>query len=232
LFALPVFYALLITTLLLIYPWTRLRSVRITPIRLSHHAMIVSLSLPSKGLSSKVMRIAHNPLLESHAFAAIPNSVTGQTSILLSRAGDFTRNFIDNPPEKVWIQTLAAFGVVKVARLFSPVLLVATGAGIGPCLSLLAGHPTLNCHIIWSVRDPMGTYGVDIVGAVRRVDSKARIVDTRQSGRRNMLDLTLDGLRESRAEGVVVIANREVTEVVVRGCEERKIAAFGPIWDS
>jgi hypothetical protein len=196
------------------------------------HKAHSTLPLARANLLSRILRIAHNPLLESHAFAAIPNPTTNPTSILLGRAGDFTRNFIDHPPWRVWIRNLAVTGVVHVARLFSPVLLVATGAGIGPCLSLLAGHPTLRCHIIWFGWDPLGNFGVDVVAAVRRADSLVRIVDTRNGGRRDMLELTLEGCREWGVEGVVVVANWEVTCAVVRGGGERGIAAFGLIWDS
>ena len=82
------------------------------------------------------------------------------------------------------------YGVLRVALLFAPVVIVTTGSGVGPCLSLFSGRPDLRCRVLWSTRSPQATYGRDIVDSVLKADSKALIVDTKKTGRPDMVSLT------------------------------------------
>ena len=55
--------------------------------------------------------------------------------VLISRAGDWTGRFIDDPPSHVWVRgTPVAAPMAKVALLYERVVYVVTGSGIGPCL--------------------------------------------------------------------------------------------------
>ncbi len=54
--------------------------------------------------------------------------------MLVSRAGDWTSELIDHPPTQVWVRGIPTVGVANVRKLFTKVVLVATGsAGSGPC---------------------------------------------------------------------------------------------------
>ena len=57
--------------------------------------------------------------------------------MLVSRAGDWTSDLIDEPPTHVWVRGIPTVGVANVRRLFTKVVLVATGSGIGPVLGHL-----------------------------------------------------------------------------------------------
>ena len=57
--------------------------------------------------------------------------------MVVSRAGDWTGAFIDDPPTHVWVRGLPAVGVANVNRLFTQVVFVVTGSGIGPALGHL-----------------------------------------------------------------------------------------------
>jgi hypothetical protein len=232
------FWILLATTALIVYPWTRLRQVSVDVRSLSRHAVRVyfeerSATYRQADMAGRVIRISHKPLLESHAFATIPGSEeTTRFSILISRSGDFTQDFINNPPLKIWIRGVYAWGMIRVAIMFKPVVIVATGSGIGPCLSLFAGYPELECRILWSTHRPMTTFGPEVVEKVKLADPNAIIIDTQRVGRQDMLKLSYDLYRNVEAEAVVIISNKDLTNKVVFGLEAKGVPAYGPIWDS
>lgn len=65
------------------------------------------------------VRLADQPLIETHAFAAIPEP-DGQKgfSVVVSDAGDWTKRLIQNPPGKLWIKGVPKWGVLMVASMF------------------------------------------------------------------------------------------------------------------
>lgn len=244
----PTFYFLISVTVLLIYPWLRLRRRNITHIEhLSPHA--VRLHFSDKILPPCVgYRLSTKPLLENHGFATIPTSPTPTYtpasqrhpsnntltySILVSNAGDWTSALIRSPPRRIWTRGAPTLGVMRIATLFRPVLLVATGSGIGPCLSFLQPYPGHPVRILWSCRRPLKTYGARIVEAVFRADPRAAVVDTWALEEKvDLCALAWAVQGESGAEAVVVISNPRVTGVVVEGLEKRGVPAFGAIFDS
>lgn len=239
----PPFYCLLIITACIIYPWTRLRNhtPRIEP--LSPHALRLHFNHTNLSYCQGV-RLTDAPLKENHAFAAIPNKPSEGKgfSVVISNAGDWTKKIITTPPSTIYIKGAPVYGVLRVAAVFSPVVIVATGSGIGPCLSLFNGRPDLNVRILWSTPSPLKTYGQAIIDGVLAADPNAVIVDTRagpigedgkrKSVRPDMVRLTYGLWKRSAAEAVVVISNPKVTRKVVYGMECRGVPAFGPIWDS
>jgi hypothetical protein len=246
----PAFWILIIISGLIIWPWLWVRRMPIYVKPLSSHVARAYLHFPRHAdhgtlrLAGRFARVSHNPLLEWHAFATIPEADhTGSTSggggggyynysMLISRAGDFTAQFIDAPPQRVWVRQLFPYGVARVAALFSPVVFVATGSGIGPVLGVLAGHRRLRCRILWSTSDPLNTYGAGVVDEVRRGDPRAVVLDTAVFGRQNLVELAHGLYEEAGAEAVVVISNKKSTEQIVYGLESRAVAAYGPIFDS
>lgn len=155
-------------------------------------------------------------------------------SILVSRAGDFTGNLIAHPPTHIYTRGAPTRGVLHVAHLFRPLVLVATGSGIGPCLSLLQVHPDLPLRVVWSARAPLQTYGREVVDAVLRADDRAVVVDTQRLGKPGV-DLGAVSwavAAEMGAEAVVIISNPVTTRKVVFALEARGMPAFGAIFDS
>jgi hypothetical protein len=229
----PTFWMLLLITLLVIYPWARLRHLNVEVEPLSSHAVRVHFK-GEKMPACRTMRISHNPLFETHSFATIPEP-HGRPgySMVVSRAGDWTSKIIENPPEKLWVKGVSAWGVLRIATMFKQVVIVATGSGIGPCLGLFHGFPTLPCRVLWSAKSPAQTYGKGIVDTVRRADANAVIIDTITSIiRPDMVTEARKLYKESNAEAVVVISNPKLTYEVVHTLECEGISAFGPIWDS
>ena len=229
----PTLYFLILVTLIIIYPWLRLRRRNITAQKLSTHA--TRLHFDDKKLPSCMgYRLSHAPWRENHGFATIPNPDNEKGySIVVSNAGDFTKNLINDPPTHIWTRGAPVAGVTRVATLFRRIVVVATGSGIGPWLSFLnvygADYPL---RIIWSARSPQETYGEGIMRAVLRADKRAIVIDTKKTGHPDLPALTYAVYADIGAEAVVVISNPTVTGKLVFEMESRGVPAFGPVFDS
>lgn len=258
----PTFWNLTAITLLIIYPWTRLRRWTFTANPLSSHAL--QLTLPNKLHKFSCLSISSTPLQEWHPFATFPstNPEESGASMVISDAGNWTRRVIQDAEvqstvrkaknesltngEKVfrgdgtgkvlmrfWVKSHPTAGVLSLSCLFPRVLIVTTGSGIGPSLSSLLDRPVNQfARLIWSTRAPCTTYGSNLLSLVHQADPDALIIDTSQMGRPDLLDVAWKMYQEVEAEAVFVLSNAMVTRNVVGGLEGRGVRAFGPIWDS
>jgi len=208
----------------------RLREVEAE--HLSDHAIRLHFKAPNTSFC-QALRLSENPLKENHAFAAIPTENNGDGfSVVISNAGNWTKKIIKSPPKKMYIRGIPTFGVLRLATMFEPILLVATGSGIAPLLSLFAGVPDLKCRVLWSTPNPVQTFSQEIVNRVLRADPHAVIIDTKKSGRPDIVAVTYRMFKASGAEAVMVISNPNVTRKVVYGLETRGVPAYAPIFDS
>jgi hypothetical protein len=139
LLATPTLWILLLSTASGMISWVRLRKVPITVERPSSHAAIVSFDHGLTPLVGSARAISHNPLSGWHYFANVPAPAASRSGyrMVVSRAGDWTGEFIDNPPSHVWIRGIPTAGMANVRKLFTRVVYVATGSGIGPMLAHL-----------------------------------------------------------------------------------------------
>ncbi|KAI9692241.1 MAG: hypothetical protein M1822_006471 [Bathelium mastoideum] len=184
------------------------------------------------------VRLTHNPLKETHSFATFPNS-DGQNSFsaLVSNAGDWTNDLIRSPRQHIFVKGAPTIGVIRIALLFKNVLIITTGSGIGPCLSLIQASPEALprrpiMRVIWCAANPLATFRRCVINSVFKADPNAIIVDTKQTGRGDLLALSYSLFIDSGAEAAVVISNPRVTKTVVHGLELCGVPAFGPIFDS
>ena len=226
----PALWFLVVITFFTILPWVRLRKVEAFPEVLSNHAVRIHFKYMKVGPGVGI-RITHHPLKEWHAFATIPEADGSSFSLIVSDAGDWTKKQILEPSNSYWIRGIPITGVLRMAAVFRRVVIVTTGSGIGPCLAMLVSHP-VPARILWSTPNPLQTYGENVVEAVGKADPQALIINTRASGRPDMVALTYHLYLESNAEAVFIISNRSLTRKVVYGMESRGIPAYGPIWDS
>ena len=260
LFTSPIIYFHMATTILAVLPWLRLRSVPAYAMQLSPHATRIYFQRPVVGRVQGI-RISTSPLLEWHSFASIPCSSAFSASsevflpnptqsILVSHAGDWTRKHISNPiaSRRYWIRGIPITGVALCAILFRRVVVVTTGSGIGPVLSLLAGVASpsvpssslltkklsrqIPCRLVWSAPGPQETFGEGLLGEIKSVDREAVIWDSRKSGRPDLVALTWREYKAFGAEAVMVISNAKVTASLVFEMESRGVPAYGPIFDS
>jgi hypothetical protein len=125
----PSFWTLCISTLCTFLSWGRLRRQDVYPEVLSSHAIRLHFKYrnmqPFYGL-----KVSTKPLLEWHAFATIPDDDgTNPTgfSVVVSNAGDWTRECINNPPKQLWIRGYPLHGLLYTSKLFKKIVVVATG---------------------------------------------------------------------------------------------------------
>ncbi|KAI8947285.1 hypothetical protein F4801DRAFT_516635 [Xylaria longipes] len=232
----PNFWFIILTTSCTIASWSRLRHKAIYPEKMSDHATRLHFKYRAMKPFYGV-KISDKPLTEWHAFATIPDvdpesgKITG-FSVVVSNAGDWTKKQIMKPNErKLWIRGAPLHGLLYTSKLFKRIVVVATGSGIGPCLSLLFADATPR-RVLWSARDPEKTYGPRVVGEVLRADPKAVIWNTIEKGYPDIVGETYQLVHELDAEAVFIISNPKVTEKVVFGMQSRGIPAYGAIFDS
>ena len=112
----PTFWTLIVITLLLAYPWMRLRRWTFVATPLSDHAL--QLSFPNKVHKYSCLVLSDSPWREWHPFATFPSSLPGSSalpeslsllgkeeeemrnSLVISAAGDWTRSLILKVQEK------------------------------------------------------------------------------------------------------------------------------------
>lgn len=228
----PASVLLALTTAFALWPWLLLRRIPVSIERPSDHVAIVKLDhdiVPRVGTTRPISR---HPFVGWHQFGCVP-PVPGERGyrMAVSRAGDWTGEFIDAPPTHVWVRGIPAAGVANVRRLFKRVVFVATGSGIGPGLSHILDSGA-DCRLVWITRDPIGTYGEGLVAEILAAQPDALIWNTDERGKPDVLRLAYGAAVDFGAEAVICISNKKLTWTVVEGLEQRGIPAFGPIWDS
>jgi hypothetical protein len=225
-------WVLALVTACIASPWLRLRRVPVTVERPSSHAAIVTFDHGVTPAFASAVGISRSPLREWHAFATVSTPGRSGYRLLVSRAGDWTGRFIDDPPSHVWVRGVPVSApMAKVAVLYERVVYVVTGSGIGPCLGqILAAR--VPARLVWSVRDPRATYGDALVDEVLAAQPDALIWDTTRQGKPDLVALTHQAFRDFDAEAVFVVSNKPATFALVHGLERMGIPAFGPIFDS
>jgi hypothetical protein len=225
-------WVLTILTASVASPWLRLRRVPVRVERPSAHAAIVHFDYGVTPAFASGVGISRSPLREWHAFATMTTPGRSGYRLLISRAGDWTGRFIDDPPSHVWVRgTPTSAPMAKVALLYERVVYVVTGSGIGPCLGqILAAR--VPARLVWSTRNPRATYGDGLVDEVEAAQPDAVIWDTTQLGKPDLARLAYQAYRDFDAEAVFVVSNKPTTLRLVHDIERLGIPAFGPIWDS
>lgn len=225
------YWMLVLITVSVALPWLRLQKVPVEISRPSDHVALVRFNhgvTPFAGSSTTVSR---DPLMEWHSFANVPAPDEDGFRLTISRAGDWTGALIDDSPSHVWVKGIPTAGVGNVDQLFTRVVWIATGSGIGPTLPHLLAQE-VPAHLVWSTRNARKTYGDDLVDEILEVEPNALIWDTDERGRPDLSQLAYAAVQEFDAEAVIVISNQKLTRQVVYDMESRGIPAYGAIWDS
>lgn len=225
------FWMLIIITFSIALPWMRLRKVPIEISNPSKHVALVKFNYGVTPFAGSSTAISRSPLFEWHSFANVPSPKEEGFRLTISRAGDWTGEFIDDLPSHVWVKGIPTAGVGNIDKLFKKVIWIATGSGIGPCLPhMLSGEtPSL---LVWATRNPRKTYGDELIDEILEVQPNAIIWDTDKYGKPDMVKLAYKAYQSFEAEAVICISNKKLTWKVVEGMESRNIPAYGAIWDS
>lgn len=226
----PAVWVLTLTTVSSLVPWMLLRRIPIEVSRPSSHVALVRAARGTP-MAGSTRSIARHPLRQWHSFAVIPTPGLPGFRMTVSRAGDWTGEFIDDPPTHVWVRGVATAGMANYGTVFRRVVYVVTGSGIGPVLAhVLAGR--VPHKLVWVTRDPVKTYGQELVDEILTAQPDTLIWDTDANGKPDMVKLAYSAYASSQAEAVICVSNKTVTWSVVHGLERLGIPALGPIWDS
>lgn len=229
----PSFWLLLVSTCCGILSWSRLRSRPVVAEQLGAGSIGHAIRLHFKYYNMKPfygVKVSTHPHREWHSFATIPDP-RGGFSILVSNAGDWTNEIVNNPPKALYVRGQPLHGLAYTSRLFKQIVVVATGSGIGPMLSLFASH-VVPARVLWSTPNPLNTFGQEIIDDVYAADKDAVIWNTREHGRPDLVRLTVGMVNECQAEAVYIISNKPVTNLLVVELQARGINVVGVIWDS
>jgi hypothetical protein len=225
-------WLLALVTVSIAWPWLTLRRVPVTVQRPSAHAAIVHLDYGVNPVHVMGVGVSRSPLREWHTFATVSTPGRSGYRLLVSRAGDWTARFIDDPPSHLWIRgVLTRAPIPAIEVMYHRLVYVVTGSGIGPMLGLVLNSP-LPGQLVWSTRSPRATYGDALVDEVLAAHPDALIWDTTERGKPDLLPMTREACRDFAAEAVLVVSNKAATWHLVHGLERLGIPAFGPIWDS
>lgn len=229
--AAPEVWLLALVTFSVALPWLRLRKVPVDIERPSSHVALARFDYGVTPFAGSSTAISRSPLLEWHSFANVPTPGRPGFRLTISRAGDWTGSFVDDAPSEVWVKGITTAGVANIETLFTKVVYVATGSGIGPCLPHLLAQK-VPARLVWATRNPRRTYGDQMVDEILAVQPDALIWDTGEHGKPDMVALAYGAYRDFGAEAVICISNKKLTWQVVHGMERRGIPAYGAIWDS
>lgn len=233
----PALWLLAATTAIIILPWLRMRRVPITAELVSNRE--VKLTFPYANMPyTSTTRFSCTPLADWHAFATIPCADSNSAQIIISRAGDWTSSLIANPPSHLYIRTPTAKNFLAFTPLFNSVLLVATGAGIGPMLSLLKSPIIAQMQaqgkavrVMWCVHGADAPHWAFVQDTIRSVDPQPQIFDSRIF----KPDIAFEAkymMHRCGLEAVMVVSNVQVTQNVVREVKAVGGAAYGAVFDS
>lgn len=222
---------LAVVTFSVALPWLRLRRVPVRLSRPSSHVVLARFDHGVTPFAGSSTAISRRPLLEWHSFANVPAPDEHGFRLTISRAGDWTGSFIDDLPSHVWVKGITTAGVANIETLFTRVIYIATGSGIGPCLPHLLVQK-VPARLVWATRNPRLTYGDELVDEILAVQPDALVWDTSAHGKPDMVALAYEAYRDFDAEAVICISNKKLTWQVVAGMERRGIPAYGAIWDS
>ncbi|TDB70719.1 hypothetical protein [Micromonospora sp. KC721] len=227
----PQIWVLALLTTSVALPWLRLRRVPVEITRPSRHVAVVRFDHGVTPFAGSSTAISRRPLWEWHSFANVPTPGENGFRLTISRAGDWTGSFIDDTPSHVWVKGITTAGVANIETLFTKVVYVATGSGIGPVLPHLLAHKVPS-RLVWATRSPRATYGDALVDEILADQPDAIVWDTAEHGKPDMVQLAYTAYAAFGAEAVICISNKKLTWQVVHGLERRGIPAYGAIWDS
>jgi len=191
-------------------------------------------ALPGRHRLGEFVRVSREGR-EWHCFAVATTGSegTGRYCLVIRRAGDWTERLASDiehgrAPARLWVRRMRGYGFMYHAQVYRRVLIVATGAGIGPVLPYLLGNPAVQFECLWIGRRHRAAMGTDLVDRVL-AGGPVTLVDTS----RGRPDVGACVARVAhRFDAVFVVSNDVVRDSVARACEALGVPWYGPTFDS
>ena len=240
LLAQPASLLLLAVVALVAHPWLSVRRVPVEILDVTAHVVVVA--LPGRRSRGAFVRVSREGR-EWHAFAVATTGLEGpgRCSLVIRRAGDWTERLARDAergeaPRRLYVRRLRGHGFMGHAQAYHRVLVVATGAGIGPVLPYLVRgdrprHFTAPSRLecLWIGRDHRAAMGAELVDRVL-AGGDVTLVD-RPEGRPDVA-AQVEERAPSLRGGVRGQPTRRSRDVVARVCERLDVPWHGPTFDS
>jgi ferredoxin-NADP reductase len=195
---------------------------------------VVVVALPGRFSLGEFVRVSRDGR-EWHCFAVATTGRegSGRYCLVIRRAGDWTDRLARDieggrAPVRLWVRRMRGYGFMYHAQAYRRVLIVATGAGIGPVLPYLLGGPPVRVECLWIGRAHREAMGTDLVDRVLAAGS-VTLIDT-SGGRPDVGACVAQVAR--RFDAVFVVSNAAVRDGVARACEALGVPWYGPTFDS
>ena len=228
----PSVLLLAVLVLLVAHPWLSVR--RLPAEFLAVTSEVVVVALPGRRLLGEFVRVSREGH-EWHSFAVATTGSegSGRYCLVIRRAGDWTERLardveLGRAPARLWVRRMRGYGFMYHAQAYRRVLMVATGAGIGPVLPYLLSRPPVQFECLWIGRCHRAAMGTDLVDRVLASGS-VTLIDTSR-GRPDIGACVADVAR--RFDAVFVVSNDVVRDVVAKACESLGVPWYGPTFDS
>jgi ferredoxin-NADP reductase len=218
--------------MLVAHPWLGLRRLPAEFLAVTGEVVVVALA--GRRLPGEFVRVSREGR-EWHSFAVATTGSegAGRYCLVIRRAGDWTERLAGDiehgrPPARLWVRRMRGYGFMYHAQAYRRVLMVATGAGIGPVLPYLLGRPSVHFECLWIGRCHRAAMGSDLVDRVLAGGS-VTLIDTSRG--RPDVGACVAGAAH-RFDAVFVVSNDAVRDSVARACEALHVPWYGPTFDS
>jgi hypothetical protein len=225
---------LLLATLVLLvaHPWLSVRRLPAEFLAVTSEVIVVA--LPGRRSLGEFVRVSREGN-EWHSFAVATTGREGpgRYCLVIRRAGDWTERLARDvehgrAPARLWVRRIRGYGFMYHAQAYRRVLMVATGAGIGPVLPYLLGRSPVQFECLWIGRRHRAAIGTDLVERVLAGGS-VTLIDT-SAGRPDVGACVAEVAH--RFDAVFVVSNDVVRDSVARACEALGVPWYGPTFDS
>ena len=156
--------------MLVAHPWLGVRRLRAEFLAVT--AEVVVVALPGRRMLGEFVRVSREGR-EWHSFAVATTGGEGadRYCLVIRRAGDWTERLASDvehgrAPARLWVRRMRGYGFMYHAQAYRRVLMVATGAGIGPVLPYLLGRSPVQLECLWIGRGHRAAMGPDLVDRV------------------------------------------------------------------
>ncbi|KAG6878189.1 hypothetical protein C0993_010950 [Termitomyces sp. T159_Od127] len=204
------FWFILGMTVFVIIPWVTIREVKVDVEIPSPKVLIMRFE---RGMQQGLLaRISRGSVIEYHAFGIISEGRHAKYHYLICGVqGDFTRNLVKNPPERIWTRELKFAGVSNTSTLYK------------------RGIRSPDWYLIWIGSDQEKTFGPTISGLIHNNLGPERVTlwDSKQrGGRPDVMKLIKETYVSWRAEVIFITSNYQGNQEMMEGCKEAGIPAF------
>ena len=218
--------------MLVAHPWLGVRRLPAEFLAVTSEVIVVA--LPGRRLLGEFVRVSREGH-EWHSFAVATagQEGPGRYCLVIRRAGDWTERLARDvehgrAPASLWVRRMRGYGFMYHAQAYRRVLMVATGAGIGPVLPYLLSRSPVQFECLWIGRCHRAAMGTDLVDRVLAGGS-VTLIDTSR-GRPDVGACVADVAH--RFDAVFVVSNDVVRDAVARACESLGVPWYGPTFDS